>query len=107
MLSDTVCPADERPWGGDLRRLGVAIREIVLRGDGDCGNGDMLVLDADDPGLRRGWWPVESDGVSFWRWTDGAGVVPLGIAARIMEIRTVRMARYPVARIARAEVEAA
>jgi hypothetical protein len=107
LLSDTVCPADERPWTGDLRRLGVAIREFVFRGDGDAGSGDFLVMSADDSSMSRGWWPPENDGVTFWRWTDGAGVIPLAIVSRILEVKIVKMARYPVAWSASAAVQAA
>jgi hypothetical protein len=107
LASETVCPADEKPWTGDLRRLGVAVREIVLRGDGDCGNGDLCHLSADHPSMRRGWWPTENDGVTFWRWTDGAGVIPLPFVTRIMEIRIAKMTRYPVAQTPHAESRAA
>lgn len=92
LVSRTTCPAMERPWVEDQRQLGVAIHKIVLHGDQD-----VVALSADDPSISRGWWPVEYDDGSCWRWTDGAGVIPLPFPTRVVEIGIAGTARYPVA----------
>jgi hypothetical protein len=90
LLSRAGCPAMERPWLGDERQLGVAIREILLRGDAE-----LQVVSADDPALQQGWWDAEHDGVTRWRWTDGAGCIPLPFPARMLEIDIAMTTRYP------------
>lgn len=91
LQSRTARPAGEQPWSGDERRLGVAVRQILLRGAGE-----VQVLAADDAALRRGWWPAESDGTTSWRWTDGAGVVTLDFPVRMIEVELAMTARYPL-----------
>jgi hypothetical protein len=98
ILSRTTCPALERAWIYDQRQLGVAIREIILRGDGDCGSGDYQALSADNPGMRHGWWPAEHDGGACWRWTNGAGVIPLPFPTRVVEVGVAITTRYPIDR---------
>jgi hypothetical protein len=90
LLSRTACPARERPWIEDQRQLGVAIRGIVLRGEGD-----LQVLSADHPSLCRGWWRAEHEDGNLWRWSDGAGVIPLPFPARTIEIQLTGMVPYP------------
>ena len=69
------CPTDLKPWCNDHRRLGLAIREIhVADAAGE------RVIPADHPGLAPGWHPVERDAASAWRWTDGAGRIPIDAA---------------------------
>jgi len=62
-----------RPWLDDSRRLGIAVRSIVLRdrtGETELG--------ADHPALTNGWHAVEHspDGVP-WRWSEGDAVLPI------------------------------
>jgi hypothetical protein len=96
LLSRTACPTMQRPWVEDQRQLGVAVCDIVFRGDGDAGNGDYLALSAADPSIMRGWWPAEHDDATTWRWTNGAGVIPLPFPTRVIEIRIAITTKYPV-----------
>ena len=67
-------PADTAPYLNDHRRLGIAIRHMVLRA-----GADERIVPADHPGLTRGWHPVERDDAgSAWRWTEGRAHLPLG-----------------------------
>ena len=67
-------PADTAPYLNDHRRLGIAIRHMVLRA-----GTDERIVPADHPGLTRGWHPVERDDAgSAWRWTEGRAHMPLG-----------------------------
>ena len=90
LLSRRAAPVLERPWTDDQRELGVAIGEIVLH----CHNG-VQVLSADNPVLRRGWWKPEYATGNVWRWSDGAGIIPLPGGVRLIEIQVVAAARYP------------
>ena len=67
-------PADTAPYLNDHRRLGIAIRHMVLRA-----GAEERIVPADHPGLTRGWHPVERDEAgSTWRWTEGRAHLPLG-----------------------------
>jgi antigen 43 len=90
LLSRTGCPAFEHPWIDDQRQLGVAVRNIVLRHDEE-----FHVLSGDDPHLRHGWWTVEREQGTYWRWTNGAGVIPLPFPTRTIEIEIAMTTRYP------------
>ena len=94
LLSRTACPAMERPWNDDQRQLGVAVRNIVFR-HGE----DFQILSADDPRLRAGRWDPERERGKYWRWTDGAGVIPLPIPTRMVEIEIAMTTRYPAEEI--------
>lgn len=90
LLSRTIWPAAMRS-GDDERRLGLAVREITLyRGT------ERTVVSADDPCLRHGWWEPEANDARCWRWTCGAGVIPLPFAARVIEVRLAATTRYPI-----------
>jgi len=66
LVSRCAAPADGRPWIDDRRRLGVAVSRITLtRGS------DVSVIPVDHPMLGSGWWDLERDARSLWRWTDG------------------------------------
>jgi hypothetical protein len=56
----------------DQRRLGVALRLIVLSQPGL-----RLEIAADSPVLIEGFYPYETE--DNWRWTNGAGVLPSSV----------------------------
>jgi len=56
----------------------------------------------DVPALGRGWWAPESDGVSAWRWTDGAGALPVLATPAVLEVELAGTVPYPMARRAAA-----
>ena len=64
-------PAALRPWLGDTRRLGVAVHRISVRRG--MSHSDVAL---DDPRLTDGWWDVERDTATMWRWTDGDAGLP-------------------------------
>jgi hypothetical protein len=55
------------------RRLGVLMSEIVIRSDAG-----EVVIAADDPRLRAGWYDAEREGAVLGRWTSGSGELPWG-----------------------------
>jgi antigen 43 len=56
----------------DWRHLGVAVRRIVVRD-----SAGLTELPPDHPGLTRGWYGVERDEATMWRWMDGDAVLPI------------------------------
>lgn len=72
LASPAAMPAAARPWLNDRRMLGLAVQRIRLRNDGD-----VVDLPLDAPALGRGWWDMEGQGASAFRWTDGAAVLAL------------------------------
>jgi len=90
LRSRSMSPADATPWVEDRRRLGVQVQRISFR----YGTGrDDLALD--DPRLLDGWWDAERDDRSFWRWTDGSAVLPLGPDAAVVDVAVGDSLRYP------------
>jgi hypothetical protein len=69
LMSRTAVPAEfgAKAAGGDIRRLGVPIKGLVMRG-----RTLDLSLPHDDPSLTEGFHPAERG----HRWTDGGGVLP-------------------------------
>jgi len=53
---------------GDCRRLGVALLRLAL------GESEITL---DNPGLVRGFYPLEQNDDLFWRWTDGEALLLL------------------------------
>jgi len=90
LVSRAAYPSDARPWEEDQRRLGVMVRALTL-GEGTAARPIAL----DDPALRRGWWAHESDGVSHWRWTDGAAALPALEAASVLTVELAGTLPYP------------
>jgi len=72
LVSRSAVPSDIRPWVDDVRKLGVAIRRIVVWRDAQCSE-----IALDDPRLVDGWWAVERDNATMWRWTDGSAALPM------------------------------
>lgn len=72
LLSRAGAPHAVQPWNSDRRALGVAVRNITVRQ-----GGAMMVLPPDHPGLTDGWWAVERDATTLWRWTNGDAELPL------------------------------
>jgi hypothetical protein len=84
-------PSDSRPWVEDRRRLGVMICRISLR----HGSSSVDVA-LDDPCLTGGWWEVERDGASLWRWTDGDAVLPRLGGPVMIEVVVGETVPYPL-----------
>jgi hypothetical protein len=80
LASRTWVPAHMRPREHDTRVLGVAITRLVL-------DGREVALDS--PALAEGWQPPEPG----WRWTGGAGVVPVA-GARMLAFELAMMGEY-------------
>jgi len=72
LVSCSAVPSDIRPWVDDVRKLGVAIRRIVVWCDAQCSE-----IALDDPRLVDGWWAIERDNATMWRWTDGNAALPI------------------------------
>lgn len=68
-------PSDHAPWAGDRRRLGVSVRRILC-------DGQPLGLNR----LGEGWYPMEREGITSWRWTNGAGILEVPIGTHRIEV---------------------
>jgi autotransporter passenger strand-loop-strand repeat protein len=71
LISRAARPCDARPWVEDRRHLGVMISRLTLRRDAA-----VETIPLDDPLLTSGWWDVESDRTTSWRWTNGDAAIP-------------------------------
>ncbi|HVY17483.1 MAG TPA: Hint domain-containing protein [Rhodopila sp.] len=95
VLASRFCiPSDKRvPGMRDTRRLGISVHAIIVRTQTR-----ETVFTSDHPGLRVGWHAVENDGVTTWRWTDGAAAIPwAGIeGSAMLTVRFAPVAGYPV-----------
>ncbi len=58
--------------GFDRREVGVRMERLTV-----TTAAGVTTIAADDPCLDQGWWPVERREGRVWRWTNGAGIVPL------------------------------
>ena len=72
LTSRAAVPSHTEAWRDEWRRLGVAVRRILLR---DATG--VTALAPDDPALTEGWHDVERDQATMWRWTNGDAVVVL------------------------------
>jgi hypothetical protein len=77
LVSAAARPTERHPWAEDRRRLGVAVRRVVLDG--------ATALPLDGPALDGGWWPPETG--ARVRWTDGDATLHLPLGTRSVEIR--------------------
>jgi hypothetical protein len=82
------------PFATDGRHLGVRVTEISIRSAAG-----VLVIPADDPRLTGGWYDAEREGVTIWRWTDGAAQIPWTNVAgpAVVTIHCATLAEYPIA----------
>jgi hypothetical protein len=105
LVSHAIAPSELRPWVGDHRRLGVAVRCLTLRRDGD-----VTTIPLDHPDIRKGWWAAEHEACAQWRWTDGVGELmlePGGPALLEVDIGAMSAYRVPESAAASPPVQAA
>ena len=77
----------------DTRRLGVSVNWIAIR------SGDHeVILSADNPALQDGWNEAEQDGVTMWRWTNGAATIPWDkvTGPAVVTVRCQAVEQYPI-----------
>ena len=68
LVSRATAPSELQPWSNDRRPLGVLVRRMTLRRDGD-----LQAIPLDHPSLNNGWWAIERHASAQARWTSGAG----------------------------------
>src|SRR5262249_33352581 len=90
LVSRSSSPSDARPWSGERRRLGVMVRRLAVRSGRTVH--DIAV---DDPALTGGWWPVEGNRTSMWRWTNGNARLPLADDVAMVEVELGGTPSYP------------
>ena len=63
------------------------------------GGGDVAYIAPDDPALTDGWYAVERDAASLWRWSDGDATIalPFSVRASVLEVEIGISLAYPVA----------
>jgi hypothetical protein len=89
LRSRHVMPVALRPWLDDTRRLGVAVHRISVRRG--LLHSDIAL---DDPSLTDGWWDVECDAATMWRWTDGDVALPCAGGPAVIELLIGGTLRY-------------
>jgi len=92
LLSRATAPHETRPFIEDRRRLGVMVRRLTLR------RASMVeTVPMDHPGLGDGWWALEHDAHTHWRWTNGNAAVsfPAGVAG-LLEIDVAGTVDYVI-----------
>jgi hypothetical protein len=72
LASRAAIPSDTVPYLDDWRRLGVAVKRIVIRSDSG-----VMDIPADHPALTEGWYKPERDSATIWRWMDGDARLPI------------------------------
>ena len=72
LMSRSGVPSAFEPYLDDWRKLGVAIRRILVR---DAAG--ITDIPMDHPGLGDGWHAVERDDATMWRWMNGNAVLAL------------------------------
>jgi hypothetical protein len=92
LVSRAAAPCDDRPWVVDRRRLGVMVSRLTLRY-----GAEIEPIPLDHPVLSRGWWGVERDRVTLWRWTNGNAMIPLRrIGPAVLEVVVTGSLQYPL-----------
>jgi hypothetical protein len=74
IVSRSHVPSSVHAESEDARRLGVCLGDIVLHVDGVTH--EIAIA---DPTLSDGFHPVETNGATMWRWTDGDARLPLAL----------------------------
>lgn len=94
-LNSRFCiPADKMiPGQRDTRRLGVRVDWLSIRS-----STAETILAADHPDLLQGWNDLERDGVTMWRWTDGAATIPWPSieGAAVLTVCCIPVDHYPL-----------
>jgi hypothetical protein len=92
LASRAAKPCDMRPWVEDRRRLGVMVSRLTLRR-----GAEVATIPLDHPRLSHGWWDVERDCGTWWRWTDGSAVIELsGTGPAVLEVTLAGKLDYPL-----------
>jgi hypothetical protein len=92
LVSRTTRPCDQQPWVEDRRRLGVMVARLTLRA-GD----EVKAIPLDHPALAQGWWDVEHDDATSWRWTDGDARLPFSATRPVvLQVECVDALDYPL-----------
>jgi len=92
LVSRAARPCEQRPWVEDRRRLGIMVSRLTLRH-----GAELEAIPLDHPRLSRGWWEVERDRASLWRWTDGNAVIEFfGEGPAVLEIAAAGGLDYPI-----------
>jgi hypothetical protein len=73
LRSRHIAPCALQPWVEDQRQLGVMVRRMTLT----SATNNRLTVPVDHPALHGGWWDVEQDGCTMWRWTNGNATVAM------------------------------
>ena len=72
LASRASAPSLLAPYLDDRRRLGVAIKRMSVQGPAA-----VTEYPVDHPVLSEGWFGVEGDGSTIWRWTNGNASLPI------------------------------
>jgi hypothetical protein len=105
LVSRVATPCEMRPWVEDRRRLGVMVSRLTLRR-----GAEIEPIPLDHPHLSHGWWAVERDRATLWRWTDGdaaidlSGAGPAVLELSVLEIVLAGSLDYPIGRDLEADV---
>jgi autotransporter passenger strand-loop-strand repeat protein len=92
LVSRAARPCDLRPWVEDRRRLGVMVSRLTLRSGQEA-----MTIPLDHPRLTHGWWDLERDGVTAWRWTDGHALIELSDSGPVtLEVTFAGGLEYPI-----------
>ncbi len=82
LVSAAARPSSARPWLDDRRKLGVAVGAV---------SADHAAVPLDGPAFGAGWWNLESDGVSAYRWSNGDAVLTLPEGSSMLTVRVRAM----------------
>ena len=95
LISRAMVPSYLLACINEWRHLGVAVRRIVLRSERG-----IVEMPPDHPGLTEGWYGVERDAASMWRWMNGDALVllPAMDTRAIVEIHLALSVAYGVER---------
>ena len=66
---------------------------------------DRWPVSVDNPALGAGWWDVERDGGSMWRWTNGDAKIGMTSDKRCrLDVRLCDTLPYPTAAVSEPEI---